>query len=118
VVLQGSAPPTIVRTERVWRRGDYRAWRRSGGALALPAPAQAKTAEPSPSLLAPAGRPQWPGDGLAARRDRAQPRPAEPPPAASGDDGQAAMPPGPARPPQPPARPAPWLRPGEEDGDR
>lgn len=121
VVLQGSAPPTIVRTERVWRRADYRDWRRQGGTLALPSPSPAS--EPSPSLLATAGRPRWPGDGRAARHGRGQPRPGEPaspaPPAAPGGDrGPEAMPPGPARPPQPPARPAPWLRPGEGDGDR
>nr|WP_278247179.1 TraM recognition domain-containing protein [Thermostaphylospora chromogena] len=36
LVILDNARPTIVRTERVWKRADHRAWRRSGPPLLLP----------------------------------------------------------------------------------
>jgi len=121
VVIQASAPPTIVRTEQVWRRADYRAWRRGGHVLDLPAPLERVVPAPMPDLLVPAGVPRWPqvpADELAARRNRAGP--AQPRgmsaggarPAAEGGTEEAEAPgtdaPRLARPPRPPSRPAPW----------
>jgi hypothetical protein len=110
VVIQGSAPPTIVRTEQVWRRADYRAWRRDGAALALPAAGESTAAGPQPAELAAGEPPRWPerpADELAARRDRAGAERAD---IAAGDGDDAA--PAPAAAPRPPSRPAPWDEPG------
>ena len=36
VVIRRHAKPTIVRTERVWARADYKRWRAAGGQVPLP----------------------------------------------------------------------------------
>lgn len=116
VVIQGSAPPTIVRTEQVWRRADYRAWRRSGHSPDLPGPLDQVTAEPMPYLLAPAEQwPPAPPDELAARRGRTSWP--ETGPGETRDRGGSSQRPVSGRPPEPPSRPAPWRRPEEGDDD-
>ena len=126
VVIQASAPPTIVLTERLWRRADYKDWLRHGTPLALPAPAQRVVPAPVPSLMVPPRTgTRWPGDDLAARRNRPGPGTAKNAPAGNSDstegpgpgDGDGAGPAAPQAPPSggrrppPPSRPAPWERP-------
>jgi type IV secretion system protein VirD4 len=120
VVIQGSAPPTVVLTERVWRRADYKEWRRRGAPLDLPAPAEHTEPVPTPALgtSRPGMGRRWPGDELAARRgdppapgtgpDQAGEEPAG---TATGTGGPGAQPP-----PRPPARPAPWQHPPPPGG--
>jgi type IV secretion system protein VirD4 len=129
VVIQASAPPTIVRTEQVWRRDDYRAWRRYGTPVSLPAPAERVIPAPIPALMVPPAGSRWlaRADERAARRDRSEPGKDTAAPAAGhdastgsgADDLPAAAPESPPsgrRPPTPPSRPAPWARPaGEEE---
>jgi type IV secretory pathway TraG/TraD family ATPase VirD4 len=117
VVIQGTAPPVIVRTEQYWRRADYRAWHRAGRRVDLPAPAAQPPGRPAPGRVPAGSPPRWPhlrsdppddGTGL--------PRTGRPPGRAGTVPGAAARAPGPGtqlrpRPvpwPQRPARPAPW----------
>ena len=142
VVIQQSAPPAIVRTEKLWERADYKAWRRRHGPLALPVPPVREIPEPLPGLLTPPeqapARPGPPGDELAARR-RGGPAPGEQDPA-PGPAGAphwtsavpeiprelfvtppAAEPGPPSKPrktPRPPSRPAPWQPPDSGGEDR
>jgi type IV secretion system protein VirD4 len=120
VVIQGSAPPTIVRPEQYWKRADVRAYQRRHGPLRLPVPAPREIPEPMPDLLAEGQVPSHP----------ARPAPGKP---ASPHHNPAALqaphwtdavpeiprelflPPPPADPPppplpRPPSRPAPWER--------
>ncbi len=112
VVIQGTAPPVIVRTEQYWRRADYHAWHRTGHRLDLPKPARH-----APARQAPSGPPGWPhlrGDqhGNRPGLPRTTPSAGRASPAPGGANrapGTARQPrPGPAPRPQRPARPAPW----------
>ena len=80
VVLQGTAPPVIVRTEQYWRRADYRAWHRNwppaGPAGTGPARADPAGARPGGAGRASAGRP----DRMAAPERRSAHRPPPSPP--------------------------------------
>jgi type IV secretion system protein VirD4 len=55
VVIRGSAPPVIVRTEQSWRRADTRRLARRGGQPILPATSLPEVPAPIPALLAAAG---------------------------------------------------------------
>jgi hypothetical protein len=118
VVLQGTAPPVIVRTERYWRRADYRAWRRTGRRVDLPGPAAQPPGRAVPGRLPAGSPPRWPhhlhsdppGDraGL-PRATRSPGRAGSMPGAAARTPGTTGRPrPGPGPWPQRPARPAPW----------
>lgn len=98
IVIQGTARPTIVRTESVYKRKDYRRWKRRGEPIRLAPPRPYARATPRPHHsgrrpYGPAGGPRTP-DELAARRgsraDRRTPAAAPPLPRPSGP------------------RPAPW----------
>jgi type IV secretion system protein VirD4 len=114
VVLQGTASPVIVRTERYWRRADYRAWHRHGGQADLPAPAAQPPGRPVPGRLTAGSPPRWPhppGDrpGLPWTAPRSPGQAGTVPGAAARTPGTPARPrSGPAARPQRPARPAPW----------
>ena len=51
VLVQGHAPPVIVRTERVRDRADYRRQARDGAPVNLPAPRPRTAPQPAPGLL-------------------------------------------------------------------
>ncbi|MCW2881994.1 MAG: hypothetical protein JWQ95_6094 [Sphaerisporangium sp.] len=76
VVIVDAALPTIVRTERVWKRKDYKQWAKSGERIRLPYVEQRPAILPDPSLLLdPVAGPAFETpDELAARR---RPRPVE-----------------------------------------
>jgi type IV secretion system protein VirD4 len=144
VVLQGNAPPAIVRVEQVWRRADVRAWHRRGG-LALPVPPQRPVPEPIPALMAslgetPAGPVPPAGDLASFPGDGPPADPGPPPLPGSGPSGaphwtdhlpeiprdlfiprppaQPAESQPPFRPRRPPSRPAPWQPRDDTEEDR
>jgi len=119
VVLQGTAPPVIVRTEQYWRRADYRAWHRTGHPPDLPEPARHAPTRQAPARAARAGRAPggptgWPHLSGDQRTDRPHlPRSAGrassvPGAASRAPDTASRTRPDRAPRPQRPARPAPW----------
>jgi type IV secretion system protein VirD4 len=130
VVIQGSAKPTIVRTEQFWHRRDVKMARRHHGPISLPVPEPREIPDPMPDLLSPpdpAGEepvsslaPGWGPSGVdesnwalhTARIPRELFQAPQPPePAAPPQQQQ------PHRPPRPPTRRAPWEPSATPGGD-